>query len=125
MSRSIFGWSLPPGCTLRDIEGSPEIPQLRCNQCNGFLPTKVERVEHGQNSQHCDGKIKSYECEYNEGLINILGEEYRGKTYKIYYSCDGDEVDENTKDHLPHDILVSLWSKEFRTCKKCGHENIT
>lgn len=109
---------------MRDIDPL-EIPQLRCNQCKGFLPSKIERVEHGQKVQHCDGKITSYECEYDEGLINILGEEYRGKTYKIYYSCDGDEVDENTKDHEPHDILISLWTKEFRTCKRCGFVNVS
>lgn len=124
MSRSIFGWSLPPGCSLRDIEGPPEQSQPQCNLCHSFLPFKAERIEHGEHTKPCDGKIVSYECEYNEGLISILGEDYRGKTYKIYYSCDG-EVGENTKDHEPHNVFMYDWSKEIRTCKRCGHVNVS
>lgn len=30
MSRSIFGWSLPPGCTLGDIERQAEIYYPMC-----------------------------------------------------------------------------------------------
>lgn len=115
-------WFIAPGCSLRDIESLSEIPQLRCNQCKSFIQFQAERIEQKQTVYPCNGKITLHECEYSEGLINILGEEYRNKTYKVYHSCDG-EVSENTPDHEPHNIVTNEWTIEFRTCKHCGLVN--
>jgi len=53
MSRSIFGWSYPPGCS-----GPPEDVEyaaLRCKHCQGFVGGKP-RLEPWESSHQCNGE---------------------------------------------------------------------
>ncbi len=49
MPHSVFGWDLPPGVTMNDIDrafGDAEYEPLRCPECSAFLPvTPLETFE--------------------------------------------------------------------------------
>ncbi len=49
MSRSIFGWDLPPGCSISDIDrayGIEEPEPVRCPHCSAFLPREPLETAH-------------------------------------------------------------------------------
>jgi hypothetical protein len=121
--RSIFGWSLPPGCST--LPGDiVERPQPRCFDCNAFLPFKPEKVEPWEQGYDCDGKVKCAKIEYDETEIRILGEEFRGKKYKVFYTdCEPEGCDEKTPNHGPHKVITWAGTTEYRTCKRCGNVN--
>jgi hypothetical protein len=70
----------------------------------------------------CDGRPQAYEQEYEESLVRILGEEFRGKKYTEYYFTCGQISGEN-EPHAPHKETVMTWATEYRKCGRCGHEN--
>ena len=92
MSRSIFGYSYPPGCSGPPDE--PEIVQPRC-ECGAFLSFKPIRSEPWEAKSHCDGKV-------DEQGLAMCG------------WCD--------KDHEPHDEVYAAGVDNFYKCGKCGKE---
>lgn len=106
--------------TDRSLDYEPP-PQPKCARCGSFLPWKVERVENKEDVLRCDGTVRVHPQEYDDGLVAILGDEYRGKTYDVAVSDCG--ID--TTPHAPHDEVQYAWSELHRTCKRCGHDDVT
>lgn len=116
MSRHPFGWSLPPGVTT--LPGEEDAPrQMRC-KCGSFLPSKPFKTEPWEDGTDCDGKVTPHETEYTEGEIRILGEEFRGKKYTVYYSPCGEQ--DSLTPHKPHREIHMTGAVEFYRCRKCG-----
>ena len=61
MSRSIFGWSYPPGCS-----GPPdddcEFQALRCKHCKAFIGGKPARIEPWEAANQCNGEDSDGMC---------------------------------------------------------------
>lgn len=57
MSRNIFGWSYPPGCSGPPDDDIPE--PLRCKHCKAFIGGKPIRTEPWEDSTQCDGHPES------------------------------------------------------------------
>ena len=115
-----FGWSLPPGVTTRMIEDAQGVgyEQPRCWHCKSFLPAKPDRTERWEDALDCDGTITVYHEEYDERLVAILGEDYRGKTYPVTVADCG--VDRGR--HAPHRDVMDSGEFRFWTCRRCGKE---
>jgi hypothetical protein len=105
--------------TDRSLDWEPP-PHPKCGHCGAFLPLKPTRVENKADVLHCDGVDHTSPEEYSEGLIAILGEEYRSKTYDVHYSDCGLDVGP----HEPHDEVQHAWAEIHRTCTKCGHDDV-
>lgn len=105
-------------------------PQPHCSACGSFLRLRPHRVEGWEEAAECDGKLKSYEAEYGEATIRIIGEHFRGRTYLIhFYDCgahepDAYDVKPGSADHEPHRVVVAAGEKLIRVCSACGHENV-
>jgi len=93
--RSIFGWSLPPGCGRLPGE-EPEPAQPRCN-CGALLPYKPDRTEHVEVKAQCDGQIGEYDP---LGLTPC----YRTDT------------------HEPHQFVTDCLTIAIWDCKRCKKE---
>jgi hypothetical protein len=68
----------------------------------------------------CYGKPKEYDFEFDESIIRILGESYRGKTYKVYFCECGEES--GPEGHSTHEIYEG--TELYRNCKNCGKVDI-
>jgi hypothetical protein len=121
MSR-IFGWSLPPGVTrLPGDEPDEHEPGTahRCKKCRAFLPVKPTRIVPREDSWDCNGKVREYKEEYSESVIQILGEEYRGKQATIRMTdCDLE------REHKPHKVVAMMWEDHVFVCRRCGTETV-
>jgi hypothetical protein len=131
------GWNLPPGVNESDIPGNRPEDWLmeaiaegwrpRCEKCGGFLAIEPDDLE--VQYEHCDGIPHKKEIQYNdgthEGILDIIGEEYRDKSYTIYYftNCDKFGWDESSEKHEPHSWPIPYSERVIRHCKKCGHKN--
>lgn len=119
-----FGWSLPPGVTSDMIDRAygwdpdPYVP-LKCARCGGFLKAKPERTEAWEDGITCDGTVQTYETEYDDLAVAILGDEYRGRRYSYTVSPCG--IEQGV--HAPHFDLMAAGTHEYRTCTRCGYEN--
>jgi hypothetical protein len=113
--------NLPPGVSSADIErayGGPSDdppPPIKCTGCGAFLRRKSDRTEPLEDSAECDGIAYPYQAAYTDGLIDILGEEYRGKTYTEYWSTCGEQAT-----HPRHREIFDAGTVEFRHCRRCG-----
>jgi hypothetical protein len=97
---SVFGWSLPPGCTTLPGENEPDERVLyRCSACGGFLREKPDRTEDKEGWAHCLGWTGTEEWPQQCA------------------ACDSDKI------HGPHKFLIAQWKEFFRICGRCGHEN--
>lgn len=94
--------------------------QPRCPKCRAFLRYAPDRIEQTEDATDCDGSVEFFEQEYDERLIAILGEEYRGKAYKVAVSPCGTE---QGAVHDPHRVVWGAANIEYRTCRRCGTEN--
>lgn len=54
MSRNLFGWSYPPGCSGPPEDEEPIV--IRCEKCRGFLKHKPDKTEPVNQTAMCDGK---------------------------------------------------------------------
>lgn len=122
-----------------------EPPVYRCSHCGSFLKAEAEGEREFMQIHMCDGKPKVIECKYgetdaDEGILAIIGEEYRGKGYRLGYapacgtkegshdlSYDG-EIDPEKADeweHEPHWYAdpYGYTALALRTCGRCGHLN--
>lgn len=118
---------MPPGVSVNQIPGNtPEDDYAdmvangwrpKCRKCGGFLTLEPEAFE--QKTSMCSGKATRYENEYSEALIAILGEEYRGKTYDIYFAPCGEEC--GPEGHNKHEIYEG--TNLYRTCRNCEFVN--
>lgn len=119
--RSIFGWDYPPGC--HSVPGDePDTFELqmahRCRKCGAFLSAKSDGQEGWEEGWNCDGKGTEYQQGYDEAEIQILGEEFRGKTYTVRETYCGKQGD-----HQPHRVIMDAGTAMVYKCRKCGHEN--
>lgn len=96
-------------------------PQPHCSHCGGFLPRRPDMSVPFEQGFECSGEVRIHHEPYTEGLVAILGEEYRGKTYEIQVSDCG--IDQGP--HAPHREVVAAGVFETRICKRCGHRNET
>lgn len=122
-----------------------ERPARHCTKCGRFLKDEPEGGRSWVQISRCNGEAKVLTCHYgenssDEGILQILGEEYRGKEYKLAYppECgtkegsihadfDGDIRPEDAPSykHDPHFFVEDPWcyqETEIRTCV-CGHIN--
>jgi hypothetical protein len=77
-------------------DGDPEYPTPpHCTSCGGFLPMTPSRTEPKEDIEHCDGGE-------NDWGLTLCGRE---------------------GPHEVHDEVMGAWTIEYRTCRKCGHEN--
>ena len=93
MSRHLFGWSYPPGCS-----GPPEDPEpysLRCKHCKSFIGGTPIRLESWESASPCDGKVDSF------------GNSQCG--------CD-------MKEHAPHKEVWDCGTFQIFVCKRCKKE---
>ncbi len=124
MTRNVFGWSLPPGCTTLPGE-EPDAYELqmahRCSKCGAFLRAKADRGKPWEHYTDCDGTISSYESEYDAASVQILGEEYRGKKYTVYMVPCGEEVSGPDARHKPHREIHAAGTLLSYDCRRCGH----
>lgn len=68
----------------REPPEPPEPPV--CDECGEELPDEpVQRIEQHV-FDHCDGAPSIIECEHEEGVLAIIGEEFRDKTFKVAYA---------------------------------------
>ena len=121
--KSIFGWSLPPGVSkLPGDEPDPSEIRLshRCS-CGAFLPMKADRTLPYEDVTECDGRVTTHEEGYDESLVRILGEEFRDKTYPVYFAPCG--VMHGPETHAPHKIVNWAGTVSFTACRKCGKVN--
>jgi len=99
MSRSIFGWSYPPGCS-----GPPEEPDyvpIRCSNCNYQLKNNPDRSEDVEILMQCSGVDQEFlERGYDCGM------------------CGNNNI------HEPHEYSEGFYRKYYRVCKHCGTENM-
>jgi hypothetical protein len=119
-----FGWSLPPGVTTEMIDRAygydqPDREIHKCSKCGAFLRNKPDRTENWEAGIDCTGIATAYEAAYTEGLIEILGEEYRGRTYTETITPCGEE-----RAHDPHTEIYAAGTNEFRRCSRCGTESM-
>jgi hypothetical protein len=100
MSRSVFGWSLPPGCGRLPGE-EPEPVQPRCSHCNGFLPWKPDRTENW------------------ESWTKVPVEYARKHDGMKYGECKCHRLtdDPNVVEEIEWAGTTLIW-----TCKRCGKE---
>jgi hypothetical protein len=96
MARSIFGWSLPPGCSGTPFDEDHEYHALHCNKCNAFISLKPYSVKGVEQKCNC--------CGDPEEMFDLCPKV--GK-------------------HEPHEIVLDTYCEETRVCKRCGHENKT
>ena len=102
MTRSMFGWSLPPGVTrLPGEEPDQAEMQLhhRCKLCGGFLRSKSDRTEPWEDADLCDGSVKVMEGEF----ISTCG------------------FQTSLEPHKPHKEIRMAGSHLFFNCRNCGH----
>jgi len=98
---SIFGWSLPAGCTTLPGEEEESKFFLKCSKCGCFLKHKYESSEQKTIVLHCIGLNKDDEYMRYEG-----------------------ECGQNTL-HEPHDYIYDFYTEYTHVCnnKKCSHVN--
>jgi hypothetical protein len=117
-----------------------EPPVYKCSECGRFLKQEPDGKREAVAVRHCDGKPHVIECEHDESVLQIIGEEHRGEKFKVAYTaaCGGmeasshltydgeispDQVEAYT--HDPHWFVDDVWGYqifEIRTCV-CGHYN--
>lgn len=90
-----------------------------CSKCGGFLAERPDRTVDWEESDACDGSAVTVSQEYSEGLVAVLGDEYRGQTYDLLVSACGVDVGP----HEPHLEVLAAGVTEHRTCARCGHDN--
>lgn len=125
MRSGLFGWDLPPGVSMSDIDpgGYDEHPLIHCSRCGGFLPFEPDRQGGGEDLGQCDGKrmvvTETYHEDRDAGILAIIGEEFIGKSYEVEFDPECGRVDE----HEPHTFVQWAWGINYRTCSRCGYEN--
>jgi hypothetical protein len=82
------------------IPGDPGYP--RCGRCGRFLKREPESVTTGELREHCDG-------------IPAL----HAQRVLLDAACG------TFREHAPHEFTTHGWDEQHRTCKGCGHDNIT
>jgi len=125
-------------------DGEP--PIYRCIECSGFLSNQPDEKREVITKVWCDGKPHVITCQYNdgthEGILAIIGEEFREKTYEYATSptCGTKEGGESGSDlgsteirsedapewnHSPHWTYspFGCYFVNVRHCRKCGHAN--
>jgi hypothetical protein len=72
----------------REPPEPPEPPT--CSECEEDLPEQAYKKVEERVFERCDGQPAASEYRYDdgshEGLLEIIGEEYRDKTYTVHYS---------------------------------------
>lgn len=96
-------------------------PSPHCSNCNARLPQLPDRMEPWEEGFDCSGEIRMVDQEYTEGLIDILGEDFRGKTYQVAVADCGVDMEP----HAPHREITWAGVDEIRRCRACGEVNIT
>lgn len=117
---------------------------LKCSGCGKFLREQEDGIREWVNVERCSGEPSVIECTYgdaasDEQILAIIGEEHRGKTYRVAFSAacgsmkgsghatyDG-EVSPDKVEEWKHDshFFVPEWGYQqvaVRVCK-CGHVN--
>jgi hypothetical protein len=112
-----YGFSWPGGPDY--VDPNDRLPP-RCARCGAFLSREVDRLEQRETYLDCDGSETLEQAPYDESLIAILGEEFRGKTYTVSYSPCGLDIGQ----HEPHRELQAAWDELYRHCRRCGYDSM-
>jgi hypothetical protein len=118
--------------------------QLKCLACGRFLKEQEDGLREWVAVEHCSGEAKVLDCVYgavasDEGILQIIGEEFRGTSYQIAYppvcgsmkgsnhrTFDGDIAPEAAPKwtHEPHFFADDFGYQQvaIRVCV-CGHAN--
>jgi hypothetical protein len=125
----------PPEC---DDERAP----LRCSGCGKFLKQEPDGIHDQVNLRHCDGQPSVWQETHDEGVLAIIGDEFRDKPFAraaaphcggktVSHVCGGqheispDEVEAYR--HEPHffeDDAFYDTRSEVRICAHCGTINL-
>jgi len=81
MSRSIFGWDLPPGCTMNDIERAFGDPPL------------LDEIFEDQNLNEEEKKVWSQIYEVDEKLFDLLIRAMEWSHKIGYDACNADKAE--------------------------------
>lgn len=130
------GYNLPPGVSVNDIPGNrpedmfadwiAEGNRYHCEVCGSFLRFQSDEEIQWEECINCDGKARKHthvygEYEQDEGILAIIGEEFRGQKYDIYYYPCG--IEGNGNPHEPHKEILAVGVTEKRKCRNCGYVN--
>lgn len=109
-----------------------EREKLRCAHCAGYLTDRALRKIEEQHFSWCDGKASFFEDTHDEGVLAIIGEEFRGEKVKRAFPplCkqdDGEIKPEDTAEH-EHEAhwFADPWgfsTRYIRMCRACGARN--
>ena len=108
MGRSIFGWDLPPGCTMADIErnaGGGDLPPC-CDDCN------IDPCDDPEECERYKSALKANE-EFNKLEAEQMEKDLR-KIMKYCDICGDDKVTETT-----HLSLYVNGSEGIEVCLRC------
>lgn len=123
MTRSIFGWSLPPGVTTlpgdeleAPLPGDPGWP--RCTKCGGWL--KGEPEDRGDRPAYSPCKVHAQDFDTCEDLER--------RREELERKWDG-ESPPNEEEKAVLDAMRGCqgrWAASllYRTCAACGTENV-
>ena len=125
----------------RDPPCYEEPEPLHCSSCGRFLRIEPDFTRDLCAVGWCDGQPSVHECEHDEGVLRIIGDEFRGTTYKVAYpppccSRDGKQENWNMDDHEINPDQAGEWKHaphsfepqwgsctvQVRVCA-CGHFN--
>lgn len=122
-----------------DYYGADERELLRCSTCGVYLPDAPDHTVEWVVLSHCDGQPKVIECEHDEQTLAIIGDEHRGRKFKVAYpaACgsmagsrhathDGEVSPDDLEKwrHDPH-FYVDDWGYQQVAVRFCarGHVN--
>jgi hypothetical protein len=127
------GFNLPPGVRYLPGESPEEERALmiaegwrpQCS-CGAFLRIEPDYREGFEDAFECNGIPQKHthvwgEAQQDEGVLAIIGEEFRGQPYDVYVTPCGEESD--PEGHAPHREILNAGDILHRMCKRCGKNN--
>jgi len=96
MSRHLFGWSYPPGCSGPPDDDVPEYHSLRCKHCKSFIGGKPVRIDSWEVKNTCNG------------ILHVNAKD------GFHWTECGDD-----KAHAPHNEVIDCGNSQVFVCKRC------
>lgn len=107
----------------REPDYPEEPPMLRCSSCGAYLKRAPERSEDWEDTEYCAGtcpEVVDHYTEADASILDIIGWDKLGQQFTTAYdaACGKDQP------HEHHEFVVAGGIEEYRTCARCGHENL-
>lgn len=101
MTRSIFGWDLPPGCSMNDIERAFGDPPL------------LDEIFEQQNLNEGERKVWAEIYDLNEELFNLLIRAMEWSQKVGYDSCKSDKAEAEFYNEMEREYRESQTHKGY------------